>query len=513
MRRRSAVLGLGALSLLPVVALAAPPNSHRDPLADGCQRNQGGVIALTSPEWVYVGRRDVVAARASGNARAGVRTIVGTVGQIHPAGQDQFVNHDFNDVTFGVRPDRAYHDVLGTGNIDDTGPDRGLVEVEWETVKFPTWAWPQPGDRATVSGSWVWDCGHWGEDEADPTKRSKFVPYDPVETAQDIVAPGAIRGEKTEMHPPFEVAVVRRGAAGVLAGTRRGSVLSRLDVWLNGDGGGALAEEECALAEVRPSAAQVACPRVREIGGAYHYRLPLGPRPTASSQLVVNPVVRRAESDPAVHIPVQTDYDARRNAVDVRFVLPPFARRYGVTVEAGWTGAAAAVHHHVVIERATVLGTLDGPTEPSLNPVNNGPEQTPEPGEWVMYAAVNDQWKQLPGFSQVHVGDVVTVNTAFDVWLPRGVAPSLFVGGRECDIPFIDCTRERFDGVPNPGFDELGFNDQPGRIGTPQRFLPLRRGTVRLRPQPNLKPGTSVEQLSDSTCGRTGCYEVVVTTR
>src|SRR5439155_1917860 len=209
--RRIVVLALaGAL-----VALAAGPSpgaslpdSHTQPLADGCQRSDAMQLALATPEWTYVNRAQVLAARAAGDATAGNKTVVGTVLGMHPAGDDLYINHDYNDIDIDVAPDAAHADLAATGN---GGHELGL---EWEATHIPVWAWPQPGDGIRASGSWIWDCGHWGNGPADEDTGgvSELLPYDPEETVKDVVSPGAIAGEPTELHPLHEVATFRKDA-------------------------------------------------------------------------------------------------------------------------------------------------------------------------------------------------------------------------------------------------------------------------------------------------------------
>src|SRR5206468_4750927 len=128
--------------------------------------------------------------------------------------------------------------------------------------------------------SWIWDCGHWGNGPADDTHGvSQLAPYDPVETGKDFTSPGAIRGEQTELHPLYEVATFRKEAAGILQGVRGGRELQHLDVWISGDGGPALSEEECALYGIPSgSAFPPACSRNRDVGGTYSYTMNVGPR-------------------------------------------------------------------------------------------------------------------------------------------------------------------------------------------------------------------------------------------
>src|SRR4051812_37688193 len=65
-----------------------PPDSHRQSLEDGCQRSNGMDLTLTTPEWVYVNRSQVLADRLAGSATAGRQTVEGVVDDIHPAGDD-----------------------------------------------------------------------------------------------------------------------------------------------------------------------------------------------------------------------------------------------------------------------------------------------------------------------------------------------------------------------------------------------------------------------------------------
>ena len=512
-----------------VLAVAAPvlasgPDSHVQPLVDGCQRSDAMQLGLSTPEWLYVNRAQVLAARAV-DPTAGRRTVEGVVQDAHPAGDDLYVNHDFNDVDIDVRPDPAFADLVASGNED------GDIGMEWETTRIPTWAWPQPGDRVRASGSWIWDCGHWGDGATDDTSGlSPLLPYDPDETAKDLTGIQAIRGEQTELHPLYEVATFRKDAAGVLAGQATGTNLSHLDTWISGDGSPALAEEECALRGIPPAAARATCSQHRDVGGNYTYVLPLGRKPAPTSTIVVNPVAVHGETDSDLKgTVVTTTPDPVAGTVTVQFTLPhPLvpptgllpdlfpAAHFGISVEAGWTKAPGAVHHRVSLRNLHVFHSLDGASEPSQNPIANGPEQNVgEPAEWVLFAAANGHWAQLPGVAQVSSGqDVNLGNVSFDYWLPAGVGPTLYVSGRECDIPLIDCTREAYGatGLSVPPFDEAGFNDHPGRIEDANGAgLPV-TGVKTLLPTRGVSAfGHGNEDQSDYTCADTnGCYSVTV---
>ena len=499
---------LAALTLAVPPAFAADPrpDPHLQPLLDGCQRSNTLELARTTPQWVYVNRIEATKRLAAGDPLRGTRTLKGRVVESRPAGEDLYINHDFHDMNVFVVPDPGYEGVLAEGQT--------LAEGELEASNIPLWAMPAPGDRVVMSGSWIWDCGHWGNSAADPTGLSQFLIYDPVETAQDLLAPGAIRGEETELHPFHEVATTRLNAAGSLRGRRVETVLSQLDVWINGDGGPALAEAECALLGLTPGpATSILCPEVRDVGGDYRYVLPLGPKPARDSRIEVNPVQVRVETHPAVRsIPVKVVPDPAKGVVTVSFTLPHTtkARPFGITVQAGWTGAARAVRHRVRLDSIHISGSLDGATEPNANPIS-APEQTPAPGEWVLYAEVSGHWVQLP-VAQVRDGQTIPLGINVDFWLPPGVTPTLFVSGHECDEPIITCTDERFGAEPNPLAPslELGFNDRPGRIELMNAGVPLSHGTAVYAPVTN-PAGAGNEDLSDATCGPNGCYQLRVT--
>jgi hypothetical protein len=400
------------------------------------------------------------------------------------------------------------------------------------------WAWPQVGDRVRASGSWIWDCGHWGDGVLGPAPAgtiSALLPYDPYETVQDLQSPGTIRGESTEIHPLQEVATFRANAAGLLQGTPRR--LARLDSWISGDGGWALAEEECALLGL-PSASNHACSRYRDVGGSYEYRLPLPAKPTGSSTLLQNPVVVHAES--TVNSPVTTSYDSATNELVVSFALPHnwivsnqpaalSAVKFGITVEAGWDDDATPVTHHVVtLNSVHIQKSLDGlqqmgGSEPNQNPVANGPEFLDlEPGEWVMVAHANGHWVQL--FPLAGVSGLVTADETkplggitIDYYLPSSAAPRLYVSARECDIPTIDCPNDYYGGTPTLLHPELGYNDHPGRVnsgGHANIGRLMTGGNAVYAPVPNpntTDPSAGNEYESDYTCGPNACYQLTAT--
>jgi hypothetical protein len=519
--RRSGI----ALALLAVLAVFVAraeaaeqqPDSHTQPLLDGCQRSQSLNLAVSTPEWVYVNSNDVRLARLTGDATAGRRTLEGVVSESRPAGEDLYLNHDFHDYNVLVRPDPAYAGLLGSGNLNPNPREYGLVEGEWETSKIPLWARASRGDRVRMSGNWIWDCGHWGNSAADRTGLSQLLVYDPIETIQDIAQPGAIRGETTELHPMYELATFRANAAGRLL-TYGPRLLSRLDVWINGEGGMAQAAEECALSGVNNAVvARAVCRQGRDVAGTYTYVMQLVPRPSTRSKLIINPVFVRPETLPELAaLPVSVRPDAHRGIVTVSFTLPHLARsqRFGITVAAGWSDAPRAAIHTVTLNTITIVRALDGSSEPNLNPGGVPGEQVTEPGEWVLYANISGHWVQIPHLAQVTDGQMIPLGITLRFALPAGVKPTLYVSGHECDEPLIDCVHEAASGTADTlGSTELGFNDRPGRIQNDRFGVPLALGTVTYHPPANPDPNGGNEDLSDAVCGSLGCYLLSVTWR
>jgi hypothetical protein len=510
----SSLLAIVAVFALRAEAAPAQPDSHTQPLLDGCQRSQSLNLAVSTPEWVYVNSNDVRMARIMGDNVAGRQTLEGVVSESRPAGEDLYLNHDMHDYNVLVKPDPAYAGLLGSGNLNPNPREYGLVEGEWETSKIPLWARPSRGDRVRMSGNWIWDCGHWGNSAADPTGLSQLLVYDPVETIQDIAAPGAIRGETTELHPMYELATHRANAAGRLAsGGER--LISRLDVWINGQGGVAHATQECALKGiVNAVAARLACTQSRDVAGTYTYTMKLRPKPSSASRLIVNPTLVHPETLPElVTLPVRVRPDARLGTVTVSFTLPHTtqSQRFGITVVAGWSDAPKAVIHTVRLQKIKIVRSLDGSSEPNLNPGGVPGEQVTEAGEWVLYANVSGYWLQIPRIAQVTDGQEIALGITLRFALPAGVKPTLYVSGHECDEPLIDCQNERPGGQARTlGSTELGFNDRPGRIQNDRYGVPLVLGTATYHPPANPDPNSGNEDLSDAICGPSGCYLLTV---
>ncbi len=157
------------------------------------------------------------------------------------AGNDLWLNHDSKDVNFDVAPDP--HDLF-LAALQSNG---GGMEVEWERDSIPERFRPYPGDRVSVWGYYIHDCGH--------------PPYN------------------TEIHPPVGVAVHRARPIRLPSDAQfdlpggRGTVGTNVwvpgivtDIWFNRDEGGILGDSFKALHQPasRVAGPQGAPPLARE---------------------------------------------------------------------------------------------------------------------------------------------------------------------------------------------------------------------------------------------------------
>jgi hypothetical protein len=89
------------------------------------------------------------------------RTVEGTVETSGLPAEDNFLNHDSQDHVWEMQPDRPYFGLMHPNA-------QGEMEMEWETNIFPREFRPTAGDRATVTGYWILDCGHGFRAEIHP---------------------------------------------------------------------------------------------------------------------------------------------------------------------------------------------------------------------------------------------------------------------------------------------------------------------------------------------------------
>jgi hypothetical protein len=453
MRRSAHILGVSlslAVAVLPAFAGAVfadnppAPDPQTQPLDDGCHRDPAGFLAFTEPEWVYVYRNPAI------------RVAEGTVNDAHTAGGDLPEGHDWYDLNSDLKVDPAYQYLLA-GNEDDPGH----LHVEWETGTVPTYAWPtdglqkDAGDGLKVWGSWIWDCGHWGQSFTDP---DYFLPG-----SQETNHP--LRGEQTEFHPMLGMVVTRNNPYLPQVEETEG------DVFISNEGTTAKAEEDCTLKFPSPyplpySPAWTACAHSglnqrQDVNSRnYSFFIPAPPdKPSPDSQVRYR-VEDRGVGGSGPQEQVQVLGDGIQVTVPFKgFGGADQTLRYGKSFFVGWTGddQNRPAHIQVTFKSIKIVNSLDDPQQPAPP---NPPDTSAgvPPGEWNMYVDVNGYWKLLnewiPGLDSVNSGDVLNINKTIDLHVPQGQGVRLLAVGRECDLPKIK---------PCPATSEVAEdNDDPG---------------------------------------------------
>jgi hypothetical protein len=410
MRRVAGALVLltaGAALAVPAAAAPPPPRSADQPAKDGCQRSNGGVLFITSPEWVHVYRNRTP------------RAIEGLVEEGHPSGEDQPGVHRWYDYVNDVRPDRRYRYLLGgspsahTGNFfggGESGEEEraGLIHNEWESGSLPMFAWPTAGDRIKQWGAWIWDCGHWRAGSANEENTR-------------------LTGEKTELHPLQAAVTIRRDGFR----SRRGE--TQADAYISNDGTAAHAVEECAL-RLQPLSADTygdqlrACARdranfVQPLLRSYSFFVPAPPKPSASARLEWREVRRRAGGSDRVR--------RRANGIDV---TASTSRRFGRTYYVGWSQPPRQAPTRLAI----TLGSLKILKVSDPNPKEPGQRSQP-PDELTLYLNANGLWKYVndwaPGLTAARLHQTFRIGRGVQIEVPAGHPVHLVVRGRECDIP------------------------------------------------------------------------------
>jgi hypothetical protein len=395
------VLGIGPP---PAVAANTPTPTARDAaLLDGCQRSEDGIIFDTSPQWVYVGRNPAI------------RAAQGVVRVAHASLQDSILEHSSYDFAANLVPDPRYRYLIAgipaahTNNFAPGGEGHGRLHFAWESATLPRFAWPTDGDRATIWGSWVWNCASWQSG-------------------------GAITGEPSELHPLNAIAVNRRSAYMAVRGE------NQTDVFVSNQGDAAHAVEQCALvhqpvagssppqydAGFGPCAVATAN-RIQPLARSYSFFVPAPPRPSRKSRLRYR-IINRApggSGSQRVH--------KRGNGIDVTVTLPAGAAevRYGKTFLVSWSKpqrqppiALKVTLRSLVINQADPSPALPDPTG----------------AHWNLYLDVNGYWQLLNSWlpdlsTNVVDGQRFTIDRTIRIFVPQGSGVWFQIAGRECDEP------------------------------------------------------------------------------
>jgi hypothetical protein len=441
--RRALPAALAVIAVLPAAASAATgPDSRTQPLTDGCQRSPVGLLTFTSPEWVYV------------NSDPIARVVEGTARSTHTAGGDLPQGHDWYDLNSNIDVDPQYTGLLGgdptlkTGNYAGNGEETGRLHVEWETGSAPPFVWPTEADRVKLWGSWIWDCGHWGQSFRDP---DYFLPGS-GETPFSTNVPG----ERTEFHPMQAMVVTR--ANPYLPQVQE----TEADVYISNDGTLAHAQEQCALEHPATKKASYgpdysACvqdpaKRHQVINDRnYTFFVPAPPKPTQSATLSYRVVDMTHGNGPQEQVQVLS------NGIQVTIPFQDFADTggpltYGKSFFVRWQGSSKPpLHLQAQFQTLKVIHSLD----PNLD---RGTQTGKPPGEYNLYLDLNGYWKFLnewaPGLGAVSDGQTFTLGQRVDFYVQGGKGVRVFVHGRECDLPKIN---------PCPSTTEVSDdNDLPG---------------------------------------------------
>jgi hypothetical protein len=188
-----------------------------DNMSDRCNTNQFDDLGffyhpgVHNPQWVTVNRWI---------DQSSYETLEGLVGKSHISRYDNTLNHYNNghDINIFVTPDPTYWHLL-SASLNSGNFSQFEIENEWERQSIPESFWPSVGDRVSLFGYWIFDCGH------------------------DF---------HTEIHPPVGIAVHRYGAIPIpsnFLGTFPGSSSPQsvgsnvfvpgvvTDIWFNDQGG------------------------------------------------------------------------------------------------------------------------------------------------------------------------------------------------------------------------------------------------------------------------------------
>ena len=360
--------------------------------------------------------------------------------------EDDPITHYAHDSNYFLVPDAQYRWMIGTANYysDEAGEspsEQGRIELEWEVqnngnpktygsgrIGMPIWAMPTADDRIYIVGRWVLDAGH-----------------------PEI-------GDRTEIHPPRLIAVMRRRPA-----VSAGVAASQVDIYVSGHGGGAnqypsgmdallsqsgrgggrlrdvlsandqqtyyragplqivqlpivalLVEQltgAALSAPIYPTAGPSAfpwgtpAPEEQPINDMdYDFDVPLSPPPAAAASVNLEVVTQPGHST-AVNEAVTYTNGTNGLPAIAHIHLPYRAADNGIyarTLKFTWSiGAAPRNHFRVTLNHVTVLGL---------------------PGQWQMWSDIGGQWTYLtgaaPAFLQTTQGQTIaTPGAAFDVYL------------------------------------------------------------------------------------------------
>lgn len=461
-----AVLALVALAGFGVASATAAkghqrPTNRDQALRDGCQRPAfADIVLVNSPEWVYV-NRDPSVHFAQGVSRV-----------IHPTPVDEPGTHTWFDFNANLVPDARYkYLVAGSpkahtnnwGGEEDFSEARGRLHYEWEEGSFPKFAWPSDGDRTSIWGSWIWDCGHWTQGNT-------------------------ITGERTEFHPLNAIAVTRNNPTHARRGERE------TDFYVGSDGTYAHTTEQCAL-HMKPQPNRTYGPGFfncarntanfrQRLARSYSFFVPAPPRPRGAGTSLVLRMVGQAHQG-------RVGERIRRVGNGFQVTITPRTKTlaWGKSYFVRWTGRAPAVRRLKVTFQSLLVRQADpDPTEGGVDPAGE---------KLALYLELNSDWVLVnnwaPSLFAAQNNMTVPLNRTITVDLQPGRNLSLFMMGRECDGPsgvtlfghFVPPTLPCPANTTESKISEHN-NDDPGSVLLSYRSLRAALGVHTVRSQPTV---------------------------
>jgi hypothetical protein len=441
------LLALGAIAWAAPAAASNPPapTNPNQPLTDGCQRSDFGIGFNSTPEWVYVNRDPTI------------RMAQGLVRVSHPAKDDSILQHEAYDQNANLVVDKKFRYLLGgtpqaqTSNYAPDTEEGNRLHFEWESGILPLYAWPNDGDRATVWGSWIWDCGHWSSGPAN--------------------VGGTIVGERTELHPLNGIVVTRSSLAG--PGRKAGQ---ETDAYFSNQGTRAHAVEQCALShgpisggafpQYDPgftSCAAQDANKLQPVPPNYTYFIKAPPKPSAGAQLHFRFVKRVSGGSGSNKAKLS------KNGVQVTTKLKNGGGpvQFGQSIYLWWTpGSKPPTSFKVTLNSI------------HINQSDPDPIYGAATSPWNLYLDLNGSWTLLnslvPQLASVSDGQTIAINKTFTVRSPAKSGLWFQLSGRECDEPggtvvlgvhanlVAPCPANTTE--QNPNVLALLANDDPGTI-------------------------------------------------
>jgi hypothetical protein len=125
------------------------------PTFPGCE-GVAGILFGTDPAWVRVGL-STSPSTPFVEARGQILRSKPSDRDFHNpriTWKDTTTNHWSMDINASLTLDPDYRHLMSKDEFN------GNLDVEWERGGVPMYAWPSTGDRMTVWGTHIWDCGH-----------------------------------------------------------------------------------------------------------------------------------------------------------------------------------------------------------------------------------------------------------------------------------------------------------------------------------------------------------------